>query len=367
LARPLQLSTPEQYGARQVPAHLLDGARFNLALVQTAAQLGATVVNHAAAQQLLYRNGRAVGALVRDDLIETHGGQQPYEVQAKLVINATGSAVDAVRRMDDLDAPALLAPGGKSQVTLRQRLLPDGAGLLLPLPQDGGSLMVVPWLGRTVLLAGGSRRAQGAAPSMTELLNQLGHLGLEVGVGDVMSVWVGQTLDAGPSDAYLEASRTGLLSVVGLQWSGVRRLAQDAVDAAAVRARLRRALRTSDSGVTFDLPLLGAAAFTPGAQSALASEYGLEADVAALLHETYGDQAPRVAALAVAGLGARLAPGLPFIEAQVTYAVEAELAQTADDVLERRTRMAQHDRLAAEAARGRVQQLLESAAPRTAP
>lgn len=356
LARPLLLTSPEQFGAKPVTAYLVDGARYNLMLLLTAAQQGATVLNYAAAQQLLYRNGRASGAAIRDELTETHGGQQLHEVRAKVVVNAAGSAVDAVRSMDDLDAAALLAPRGQSRVTLGKQLLPEGVGLLIPLPQHGRTLVVVPWLGRTVLLVGGVGRARDQAPDLAQLL---GYLPEPVTADDVQLVWAGHALTTSRTSSYLEASRTGLLSVVGLQWHGARRLAQDAVDAAVARGRLRPARRSA----TVELPLLGAAAFTPGGQAALAERYGLDADVAQQLSRAYGDRAPQVAQLATAGLGARLAPGLPFIEAQVKYAAEAELAQTADDVLERRTGLAHRDRLAAEAARGHVQQLLEGTAP----
>lgn len=65
------------------------------------------------------------------------------------------------------------------------------------------------------------------------------------------------------------------------------------------------------------------------------ADYGLAADVANRLHHAYGDQAQAVAELA-AGLGARLHPDHPYLEAEVIYAVRHEFAERASDVVTRR-------------------------------
>lgn len=369
LARPLLLTLPRGLGVSQLPAHVLDAARYNLALQLTAARQGATVVNYAAVEQLLYQNGRVRGAVVRDELAETHGGQERYEVRAGAVINATGGMADSVRWLDDPDAPALLKAGGDVRILLKAQLLPPDTGLLLPLPHEGWTLFALPWLGFTLLQAcatGTDGEAAAGRPDTALLLEQLRHnVDSPVRAADVLSVWVGQTLADGPRRDLLELSRSGLLTALCADWWGARRLAEEAVTAALARPWRRRKGR----GGSLELPLVGAAGVHPHAGGAasqarvLADRYGLDLDVATQLHDTYGDQADSVAALAQAGLATRLAPGYPYIEAQVKHARDAEFAQTADDVLERRTRLAYLDRLAAEAARGRVEQLLEGAAP----
>ena len=54
----------------------------------------------------------------------------------------------------------------------------------------------------------------------------------------------------------------------------------------------------------------------------------------------YGSDAPAIRALAEAdpALGERLHPALPYIAAEVTWAVRMEMARTVDDVLARRLR-----------------------------
>ncbi|HRQ10310.1 MAG TPA: glycerol-3-phosphate dehydrogenase C-terminal domain-containing protein, partial [Trueperaceae bacterium] len=70
-----------------------------------------------------------------------------------------------------------------------------------------------------------------------------------------------------------------------------------------------------------------------------------------------------VARLASAGLRERLAPGLPYLEAEVVYARDHEYAHSAADVLERRLRLGFLDTRAAAAAQERVQALLQTRAP----
>ncbi|KAG5462760.1 MAG: putative glycerol-3-phosphate dehydrogenase, partial [Olpidium bornovanus] len=79
-----------------------------------------------------------------------------------------------------------------------------------------------------------------------------------------------------------------------------------------------------------------------------ASAISLSADLAVAKHlaESYGDRAWAVAALAQETgkrwpvFGKRLAVGYPYIEAEIRYACRKEYAETAVDVIARRTRLA---------------------------
>lgn len=74
----------------------------------------------------------------------------------------------------------------------------------------------------------------------------------------------------------------------------------------------------------------------------LIQKYGMSAEVAEHLAETYGGQAWTVCELSHSselGFGALLAPGYPYIEEEVIYACR-EYACTIEDILSRRTRLA---------------------------
>jgi glycerol-3-phosphate dehydrogenase len=112
---------------------------------------------------------------------------------------------------------------------------------------------------------------------------------------------------------------------------------------------------------------------------------GLPTPIAQHLADSYGDKAAAVAAIAAASsaagnassassggdgassanvelgpLARPLARGFPFIEAEVVYAARHEYAQTAVDVLARRTRLAFLHRGAAERALPRVVELMSA-------
>src|SRR5690606_3257015 len=147
---------------------------------------------------------------------------------------------------------------------------------------------------------------------------------------------------------------SGLVTATGGKWTTYRSMAEDAVDAAVEVGELRPAR----GSLTHDLPLVGGARFDPFGDARLVAEYRLEPDVARHLNRAYGDRAGLVAGLAREGWGDRLVAGHPYIEAEVVYGRDAELACTADDVLARRLRLSFLDSEASESARPRVEALL---------
>ncbi|MCA9791557.1 MAG: glycerol-3-phosphate dehydrogenase, partial [Candidatus Eremiobacteraeota bacterium] len=76
------------------------------------------------------------------------------------------------------------------------------------------------------------------------------------------------------------------------------------------------------------------------------------------LAHNYGDRALAVADLAKEGLGERLAPNHPYLEAEVVYACKHEYATTPVDVLSRRTRLSFIDEKATVAALPRTVDLM---------
>jgi glycerol-3-phosphate dehydrogenase len=133
-------------------------------------------------------------------------------------------------------------------------------------------------------------------------------------------------------------------------------MAEDCVDQTLKLSSLR-AMRGCQ---TNDLPLLGGAGYDSGNGARLVQSFGLERDVADYLNQAYGDRSESVARLSTQGYSARLAPGYPYLEAEVLWAVREELAQTPMDVLARRLRLAFLDSSAAKKALPKVCELLSS-------
>ena len=97
---------------------------------------------------------------------------------------------------------------------------------------------------------------------------------------------------------------------------------------------------------THHIRLLGAHGYSTTLFINLIQQFGLETDVAKHIATNYGDRAWDVAALSSPVenspfplRGQRLSPLYPFVDGEVRFAVRSEYAQTAVDVLARRTRL----------------------------
>lgn len=338
-----------------------DDARFNLELALTAAQQGAVVLNHVQVTALRKQNGRLMGAVVQDRL-----GGGTVEVAARVVVNATGPFSDAIRRMDDPDAPPLLKASSGIHVVLDKRYAPPDTGLLIPKTEDGRVVFVLPWLGGTLVGTTDDPAPVVDHPRVSEeeiayVLRQvkpyLGAIPREA----VRASWSGlRPLVARPEadtarlarDHLIQRSPSGLLTLTGGKWTTYRKMALDLVNYA-VRAS---GLQAGPSR-TEQLPLVGGQGFEPDGARKL-EQMGFPPDVARHLHRAYGARAQAVAQIAAEGYGHRLAQAWPYLEAEVLYAARYEMAQTPLDVLARRTRLAFLDTAAALAAIPKVAELM---------
>ncbi len=88
-------------GAVAYPEYLTDDARLTLANARSAAAHGARIATYASAVRMAVTHGRVSGAVVRGTL---PGESEEVEVRARVVVNAAGPWVDAVRCLEDRKA-----------------------------------------------------------------------------------------------------------------------------------------------------------------------------------------------------------------------------------------------------------------------
>ena len=195
---------------------------------------------------------------------------------------------------------------------------------------------------------------------------------MKVRRGDVLAAWSGiRPLVKDPNARNTESlvrnhlvdiSPSGLLTCAGGKWTTYRQMAEDCVDAAIAEFGLQTkavpdAPRVSgteavDDGAILDgscqthkVRLVGAHGFSRTLFIPLVQHFGVETDVARHLTESYGDRAWTVAALCTLtdgrfpARGERISRLYPFVDGEIRYAVRHEYAQTAVDVLARRTRL----------------------------
>jgi glycerol-3-phosphate dehydrogenase len=311
-----------------------DDARLALALARTAVDHGAAVANYVRATGFLYENGRACGALVRDQESGTE-----YEVRASAVVNATGIFVDALRRLDDPASVPLLAHSRGTHLVFAREAFAGRSALLVPKTSDGRVLFVVPWQGHVVVgttdvpVDGPSPDPAPTREEVDFIVDQVNaYLERPVRRSDALAAFAGlRPLVAGngASEAtsklsrehVIDVSKNGIVTVTGGKWTTYRRMAEDTIDEAARRSGLPP--RPS-----------------PTARLALHGKPNGAAVSANDLYAPYGSERGALVALERADSALRepLHPRLPYTRAEALFGVRHEMARTVDDVLARRTR-----------------------------
>jgi glycerol-3-phosphate dehydrogenase len=136
-----------------------------------------------------------------------------------------------------------------------------------------------------------------------------------------------------------DRSAPGFVSIAGGKYTTYRVMGKDAIDLAVTDLR-----RLVNSSCTEKLPLVGADGyFALTQQSAqIANEYGIDEQAVVHLLNRYGSMISEVLELITEDkkLAQPLDSSLPYLKAEIVYAVTHEGAMTVDDVISRRTRLA---------------------------
>lgn len=310
-----------------------DDARLAIAMARTATEQGAVVLNYTRVTGLLKHAGEVVGVAARDE--ET--GDE-HEIRGRVVVNATGVFADGIRRMDDPQAPAMIAPSQGVHIVLDRAFLPGDSAIMVPRTDDGRVLFAIPWHG--VVVVGTTDTPVSSTPleprpmdsELDFLLEHAGrYLTRDPGPQDVLSTFAGLrplVNDAGVAtgtaalarDHTLHISATGLVTIAGGKWTTYRKMAEDTVDQAALVAGLEER-----PCVTRDLHIHG--------HHRNSEQFG------AL--RAYGSDAPALQALLRAdpGLAEPLHPRHAVAAGEVVWAARHEMARTVEDFLSRRSRL----------------------------
>lgn len=312
-----------------------DDARLTITLAQTAADLGGCLLNYAQVTGLTKKDGLINGVQFVDRLT-----QHTYQIEARVVINATGIFADRIRKWDNSQAIPSVQPSQGIHLVFNKKFLPCESAIMVPHTDDGRVLFVIPWYNRIVV---GTTDTAMSEPQIEPraldeevefiLRNASRYLKKSPTRKDVLSVFAGQrplVRPPGKSGAATKSisrnheifvSDSGLLTVVGGKWTTYRKMAEDTLDHA-----LPLAGYDHSPCVTQHMHL-------HGWRSARASErlewlrvYGTDLfELEALWEKNPQWREP-------------LHPKLPYPKAVIPWAVRQEMAFTVEDVLARRTR-----------------------------
>ena len=327
-----------------------DDARYTLAVVRTAlahASGAAVAITRVRARGPL-RNGELVAGAAVEDLATGAA----FDVRASAVLDATGVWGALPDRPFGGGAFDVLPARGSHLVIERDRIPVRGG---MAVRHAGRTAFLVPWPRHWIVgttdqpYRGPVDHVAASAGEVDEILGTLnGAMDLELARDDVVGTYAGLRPLVAPSTASssLKVSREhrvaveapGLVRVSGGKYTTYRVMARDAVDAVLGQAAARL-----NPSATAELPIHGAAprAELDALAAALGRDGALTGEQAASLVDRHGTDAPAVVALGrQRDLLRPLVSGHPFLEAEIAWAVERELAASLDDLLARRLRLA---------------------------
>ena len=310
-----------------------DDSRLAINLAQTMVENSGIPINYFKVTGLLKDDD---GTICGVHAIDQESGEQ-YTIRAKAVINATGIWVDDVLRMDALEHHNTIVPSQGVHLVLDRKFLKGDAAIMIPKTSDGRVLFAVPWHGKVIV---GTTDTRMQAPDLEPraldeeiefiLTTAADYLQKAPTRADVKSVFAGMRPLAAPEEGKedtreisrghkITISLSGLVTISGGKWTTYRRMAQDVIDKTIILAGLERM-----PCVTQNMAIHG---------------YVKNVDRSDHLY-VYGSDIPKVKYLVneTPELGKRLHADLPYIKAEVIWAVRHEMARTVEDVLARRTR-----------------------------
>src|SRR5579885_2669717 len=230
----------------------------------------------------------------------------------------------------------MIEPSQGIHLVFGPEFLQAESAILVPRTTDGRVLFAIPWHGHT--LVGTTDTPISAAQLEPVAMEQEIEFVLATAAQylekaprreDVLSVFAGvRPLVRAPGaastaalsrDHVIHIDKSGLMTITGGKWTTYRHMAEDCVDQAATLGQL-----PDFPCITQNLRIHG---FHENA-----SQFGELA--------VYGSDAEKLRGLVRKNpaLGARLHPMLPYVKAEVIWAVREEMARAIEEVLARRTR-----------------------------
>ncbi|REE78772.1 glycerol-3-phosphate dehydrogenase [Paenibacillus taihuensis] len=225
-----------------------DDARLTLEVMKTAHRHGASIVNYAKAEEMLYRDGVICGARVKD----VRSGKS-YDIYARKIVNAAGPWVDHVRSLDGkVEGKRLMLTKGVHLVVDYAKL-PVKQAIYIDVP-DGRMIFIIPRDGKTyfgttdTFYHDDPGEAVATRADRDYLLNAVNAAFPTVRLtsADIESSWAGvRPLIHEDGKSPSEISRKdevfisdkGLVTIAGGKLTGFRKMAEKVVDLVAAEVR----------------------------------------------------------------------------------------------------------------------------------
>ena len=327
----------------------VDDARYTMMVARTAARHGAVIATGVSCESLIKEGKKVVGAVVRN--METG---ELINVSAGVTVMCAGVWSDELHERFGLKAGYEVRMSKGAHIVLPGSTIKSDVGIILKTPVS--VLFVIPWedkwiVGTTDTEYNGDRNEPLAnRDDIDYILAQANRvLDPQLRAEDIIGVYAGLrplvSRKADASTTKLSREHTvdrpvpGFVSIAGGKYTTYRVMAEDVIDLGC--KELKKEVRES---ATDRLPIVGADGYNALVQqiSLISAETHLtEATVTHLLNR-YGSLISEILELISkdSSLSRPLSSDLPYLRAEIHYAVSNEGARSVEDVVARRTRMA---------------------------
>jgi glycerol-3-phosphate dehydrogenase len=308
-----------------------DDSRLAINLAQTIWDNGGYAINYMQVIDLHKNDRGKLNGVTAIDL----ESKSVHPFKAKAVINATGVFVDKILQMDRPGSNRTICVSQGVHVVLDKKFYSSSEAMMIPKTSDGRVLFAVPWHEKVVLgttdtpIESASLEPQALDREIDFILDTAGsYLTAVPQRKDVLSVFAGLRPLAVPANGAQKTkeisrshkiivSSSDLFTILGGKWTTYRKMAEDMLD------RIEKHLRWSHrKPVTSSLPVHGHQATKDWTDP----------------FYFYGSDGKTIKELLSSPNEDWLSEELKIHTVQLKWAVEHEMARTAEDFLSRRTR-----------------------------
>ena len=326
----------------------VDDARHTMMIARTAKRHGAAIVTRARVESLTKKGKRVTGAIVKD-----LNGNKKITVKASVVVMCAGVWSDQLHKDFGINPGYEVKMSKGVHITLPGDAIKASEGIIIKTAVS--VLFIIPWndqwmVGTTDTEYLGDRAEPLADRSDVQYIIDQANRVLQprINIDQVIGVFAGlRPLVANKKESdttKLSREHTvdrpvpGFVSLAGGKYTTYRVMAKDAVDMAT-----NDITKLVNESVTSKLPIIGADGYWALSQQvdALALQYNLKTETISHLLNRYGSEVGEVLDLVASDrkLAAHITKELPYIKAELIYAVTHEGAQSISDVMEHRTRL----------------------------
>ena len=316
--------------------------RMIISLLQTAVSKGAIVKNYCEVNEFLYDVNNKISGVKYFDKIKNKN----YEINAKVVINASGANVDNLRLKDDESANEILALSSGIHIVVSKEFLSSNEGILLPNTSDGRIIFILPYMNYCLIGTSDNKTTYEENPKAQEqeieyLLKEVNnyfekHLTKE----NILSSWSGirpliksdkSSTQQMVREHIILKSKNDLISIAGGKWTTYRKMAEDLMSFL-IKNKLLEKQKKCETKRT---KLLGNDDIKE--LEKLISFYPISKKTKNSLKTLYGSSCMKVLNLANETDNFELInPNLPYLKAEIEYCIKEEFVEKPIDFLARR-------------------------------